>query len=128
MIAQRISRLSDVAEMARQKGNLSFPLRDFLDGFYAAPSDDKLSGEPELLAEALGDDGFADAYLAAVCDHLCRQYTLLRPAWVKTPARILRKPHFAARTHGLRMILLQESPPAFRERNIFVSANTLSRA
>jgi len=127
MIARRISRLSDVAEMARQEGNLSFPLRDFLDGFYTDPACEKLSDEPGLLARVLADDGFADAYLAAVCDHLCRQYKFPRPAWTKTPARILRKPHFAARTHGLRMILLQESPPAFRERNIFVSANTLSR-
>jgi len=35
---------------------------------------------------------------------------------------------FAMKCHGGRMCMLIESPPAFRERNIFVSANALSRA
>jgi hypothetical protein len=37
-------------------------------------------------------------------------------------------PWFAMKCHGGRMCMLIESPPAFRERNIFVSANALSRA
>lgn len=40
--------------------------------------------------------------------------------------RVLGTPYFAAKTHALRMILLQESPSAFRERNIFVSDNSLN--
>jgi hypothetical protein len=33
---------------------------------------------------------------------------------------------FAAKTNALRMLHLMDSPAAFRERNIFVSANALS--
>jgi hypothetical protein len=128
MIAQRIASLSEVARIAQEERDLSHPLRDFLDGFHAQPALDKLSEEPPLLAGVLRDDGFADACLAAVCDHLCRRHRLPRPAWIKSKSRVLSRPHFAAKSHGLRMILLQESPPAFRERNIFVSANALSRA
>jgi len=128
MIVERIASLADVATVARESRSFSHPLRDFLDGFYADPLPGRLSAKPQLLAGFLRDEGFADAYLAAVGDHLSRRYRLPRPAWVKSKDRILAKPHFSAKTHGLRMILLQESPPAFRERNIFVSANALSRA
>jgi hypothetical protein len=128
MIAERIASLAEVARIALQEGSLSFALRDFLDGFYADVNLQKLSEEPQHISAALDDNGFADAYLAAVCDHLCRLYALPKPNWIFAPGRILQRPHFAAKTYGLRMVLLQESPPAFRERNIFVSANALSRA
>jgi hypothetical protein len=128
MIAERIASLAEVAQIALQEGSLSFALRDFLDGFYADVNLQKLSEEPQHISAALDDNGFADAYLAAVCDHLCRLYALPKPDWIFALGRILQRPHFAAKTHGLRMVLLQESPPAFRERNIFVSANALSRA
>ena len=128
MIAERVANLAEVARLAAEEGSISFPLRDFLDGFYASPSPARLAEEPRLLCSELHDDGFADAYLAAACDHLCRRYRFQRPAWVKSAGRILSKPYFAAKTLPLRMVLLQESPPAFRERNIFVSANALSRA
>lgn len=127
MTAHRVSSLAEVARLAGQEGSISFPLRDFLDGFQSEPGLAKLAQEPQKLAAVLRDEGLADAYLAAVCDHLCRRHRLVPPAWICDPSRVLRMPHFAAKTHGLRMILLQESPAAFRERNIFVSANALSR-
>jgi len=128
MSVERISSLKEVAEAARGEKSFSYPLRDFLDGFYADPKPEKLFDEPPLLIDSIKDEGLADAYLAAVCDQLCRQYRFRRPSWIRKSRRVLKKPYFAAKTHGLRMIYLQESPPAFRERNIFVSANTLSRA
>lgn len=128
MIVERVASLAEVARIALQEGSLSFALRDFLDGFYADVNLQKLSEEPQHISAALDDNGFADAYLAAVCDHLCRLYALPKPDWIFAPDRTLQRPHFAAKTHGLRVVLLQESPPAFRERNIFVSANALSRA
>ena len=127
MIAQRISTLTEVARMAVQDGRLSLPLRDFLDGFQSEPDSWKLAEEPQRISHLLKDKGFADAYLAAACDHLCRRHRLPRPDWIFEKDRTLKFPHFAAKTHALRMILLQESPPAFRERNIFVSANALAR-
>ncbi|MFM8364817.1 MAG: hypothetical protein ACKOAS_06645 [Verrucomicrobiota bacterium] len=127
MVAHRISTLAEVARIAVQEDELSLPLRDFLDGFQSEPGAWKLTEEPERVSPFLKDDGFADAYLAAVCDHLSRRHRLPRPDWIFAKDRTLQFPHFAAKTHALRMILLQESPPAFRERNIFVSANALSR-
>ncbi len=128
MIAQRISSLREVAGAACDQRQFSHALRDFLDGFYAAPDVNKLLDEPKCLDASLKDDGLADAYLAAVCEHLCRRHRFPCPAWIKDPRRVLARPHFAAKTHELRMIYLEESPTAFRKRNLFVSANALSRA
>ena len=127
MIGERVASLAEVARLATVEGSVSFPLRDFLDGFQAKPAPSKLAEEPQKISQIFQDDGLADAYLAAVCDHLSRRYGFPRPTWVDDPSRVLNKPYFAAKTHALRMILLQESPAAFRERNIFVSANALSR-
>jgi hypothetical protein len=49
------------------------------------------------------------------------------PPWVEQPQRFLDKPFFAGGLESLKAILLAESPLAFRRRQIFVSANALSR-
>jgi hypothetical protein len=69
-----------------------------------------------------------DAYLAAVAESLCRECGLRPPAWTEEPAHFLQRPWFAGGLESLKAILLAESPTAFRRRNLFVSANALSRA
>jgi hypothetical protein len=72
-------------------------------------------------------DAIHDAYLAAVAEHLARKCELAIPSWVEHPQRFLDKPFFAGGLESLKAILLAESPLAFRRRQIFVSANALSR-
>lgn len=127
-VAHRVSSLREVGEIAIASGDLSFPLRDFLDGFYACPGDDALIKEPPLLAETREDGARLDAYLGAVAEHLSRAHRWPIPAWSRQPVRYLDRPWFGMKSHGGRMILLAESPPAFRVRNLFVSENALSRA
>lgn len=120
--------LAQVAAIYREAETLSFAIPEFLDEFYAEPLAERLEEEPRSLTALLNDDGLADAYLAGIADHLSRQYKLKPPAWVNGPGRILKNPWFAMESHGGRMCMLIESPPAFRERNIFISANALNRA
>lgn len=50
------------------------------------------------------------------------------PEWSRQPERTLSSPWFANPGRHMRALLLVESPAAFRERNLFVSANALSVA
>jgi hypothetical protein len=82
-----------------------------------------------LLAPQLGDTGrVQDAYLAATAEELCRQFNLTPPAWIAEESRRLHRPYFATPLAAVRAVLLLESPPGFRSRNLFVSENALSRA
>jgi len=120
--------LAEAAAISRNAEALGFSIAEFLDEFYAEPLAERLREEPRSLTEEMADDGLADAYLAGIADHLSRRYRLTPPAWISGPGRKLANPWFALKSHGGRMAMLIESPAAFRERNIFISANALSRA
>jgi hypothetical protein len=120
--------LAEVARMAAAGDSFDRCLANFLDEFYAAPSAHALSEEPPELAAVFGEQGrVEDAYLAATAEELANKYGLAAPAWARSPTRALHEPWFASRMNALRAVLLLESPPAFRARNLFVSENALTR-
>lgn len=121
--------LAEVARLTCDGEFFDLCLSNFLDGFYAAPNAEALSSAPELLAPKGGEPGSVqDAYLAAVAEHLAYENEFPIPSWVADDERKLHKPWFATPLAALRAVLIHESPPAFRARNIFVSANALARA
>lgn len=128
MTGQSLTTLSAHFSRVSSKQEFGYALRDYLDRFREAPSPDLLADEPALLESKFQDGGVADAYLAAAASWMSHQYGFAAPLWAQDSKRVLDHPFFAAKTHGLRMILLQESPPEFRVRNLFVSANALHRA
>lgn len=119
--------LSSVAALTAQGGSFDFALRSFLDEFAAHPEPWRIAEEPECLAARVEFGDRYDAYLAASAETLAREKQWTVPDWVWQENRILSKPWFALPWPGLRNILLVESPVAFRFRNLFVSANALSR-
>ena len=126
-VASRVMTLREVADIAVTGVEFSFALRDFLDGFYARPAEEALRHEPLFLADRLRDGARLDAHLGAVAEHLCRERRWSVPAWSREAARFLPQPWFGMKTHNGRMLLLADSPSAFRVRNLFVSADALSR-
>ncbi len=121
--------LAEVAALAARGDFFDRCLANFLDEFYAAPNVDALADAPALLAPRFGDLGrVQDAYLAAAAEELARGFELPLPAWTEGEQRQLHRPWFATSLAALRAVLLLESPPAFRARNLFVSENALSRA
>jgi len=108
--------------------DFSYAIRDFVDRYQENPAPELLEEEPDLLENIIHDQGVADAWLAATAVYLSKKYNHPAPRWTYYNARALKKPWFAAKTPKLKAILLQESPAAFRVRNLFVSANVLSRA
>ena len=121
MKSSRIASLSEVARRTNEGHEFGHCLVDFLDGFYPKPTEAAINEEPEKISL------YYDSYLAAVADDCCRRYRWQLPRWCIEQERFLKEPFFAAKTHALRMLYLMDSPAAFRERNIFVSANALSR-
>jgi hypothetical protein len=124
MTVPRPATLEDVAVRALGGERFDPLLREFLDTFYGNNSD--------MMTRAIGGtpariDPIHDAYLAAVAEHLALRFKLPVPQWVEEPHRFLAKPFFAGGLETLKAILLVESPLAFRRRQIFVSANALSR-
>ena len=121
--------LVEVAALAAQGDSFDRCLANFLDEFYAAPNANALAETPALLAPQFGDIGrVQDAYLAATAEELARRFDFQWPAWTAGEHRHLHRPWFATPMAALRAVLLLESPPAFRARNLFVSENALSRA
>jgi hypothetical protein len=86
-----------------------------------------LHAEPARPAGATADGERCDAFLAATAETLAATRGFEAPGWVWQEARKLHRPWFALPWKGLRAILLIESPAAFRSRNLFASANGLSR-
>lgn len=120
--------LAEVAELTANGDSFERCLANFLDEFYATPSARALMREPMLLAQRFGDlGGIQDAYLAGTAEELARRFNLSRPPWTDAESRKLHRPWFASPLAALRAVLLLESPPGFRSRNIFGSENALAR-
>jgi len=120
--------LAEVAAWSRSHEALHRHLADFLDQFYLERSTEMLAEEPSLLKNSFAEGDVDDAYLAAVAVTLARHVGTPPPKWAWSEDRKLRAPWFASRGAAVRATLIAESPAAFRERNLFVSANALSRA
>ena len=121
--------LADVAELAACGESFDLSFRNFLDGFFAEPTEAALAPEPMRLVENLPELGdVEDAYLAAAAEWLAWKSNLRPPLWAFDESRSLTRPWFASPLASLRAVLLHESPAPFRSRNLFVSENALSRA
>ncbi|MBI4604461.1 MAG: hypothetical protein HY721_21070 [Planctomycetes bacterium] len=120
--------LAEVAAWSDSRRAFSFQLADFLDQFYLERRPEMLSEEPERLARRIEEGDIADAYLAATAVSLARLAGAHPPAWAWQESRKLRRHWFASPGRAVRATLLAESPAPFRERNLFVSENALSRA
>jgi hypothetical protein len=125
---RRPASLAEVAALATDKRTFAFALADFLDQFRIEWRREMLEEEPALLGGRYAEGEVADAYLAAVAVALAREARFVPPGWAWQEGRKLTWPWFAHNGAALRATLLAESPAPFRERNLFVSANALSRA
>jgi len=101
---------------------------DFLDAAYAANPEDR----PRMLRERPDtEDVRLYAYAAAMADQLAHEWGLTTPEWALEDRTFDHEPFFdypEPRTDEMRLVLMVQSPPAFRSRKIFTTRNTLSRA
>jgi len=126
MWSQRPSTLKAAAQQAVLHGELGAFIREFLDEFYGLSDPSAklraIADEPPLI-----DHPTANAYLAAVAEHLSLTNSIDPPAWTQHEVRFLKRPFFPANLDSLKALCIKESPTAFRRRMIFVDAQPLSR-
>ena len=126
MTLPRPKSISEVATRVLEGSEFRLELADFLDEFYSSPSEDALSEKPIRLKGAIDRGHEKDVYLSAVAEHLGREYQIPIGAWAFSNELKLDKPSFAYQSRAGRIFLLRDSPPAFKSRNLFVTANVLS--
>lgn len=68
-----------------------------------------------------------DAGLAALAEHLARRDGWHARAWVGAAGRYTRHWWFVTPLKGMHATALQQSPPSFRKRGVFITADALSR-
>jgi hypothetical protein len=68
-----------------------------------------------------------DAALAALAEYLARRDNWRLPPWARKPGRYSAKWWFVTPLRGMHPTALQESPPSFRTRGVFITAGALSR-
>ena len=125
---RRPASLAEVAAWTTNRKVFHLHLADFVDEFRRSGRRSMLAEEPSRLVSEYEGGDVSDAYLAAVAVSLAREIQEPPPAWAWAESRKLRRPWFAWPGPSLRATLLAESPAPFRERNLFVSANALTRA
>src|SRR5215218_23997 len=79
---KRLGSLMEVASLAETANDFGTAVVEFLDQFNIEGNPAMVSDEPPLLRTQLGDNGPADAYLAAVALHLSRVIGEIPPAWI----------------------------------------------
>lgn len=126
---QRPKSLADAVKTSAQQGDhadLDALLREFLDEFYC---EHDVATRQLMLAQEPPSTGSqkADAYIAAMAEHLSRWIRSPRPSWSDKPERFLRMPHFPSGMESLKATCIAQSPVAFRRRMIFVDADPLYR-
>jgi len=91
---------------------------------YKAAQQRRIDPIPEPVGEPL-----IDALIGAVGEHLAQRWGLSVPIWTQRPVHFaLEEPRFLPDSRALRGALIVESPPAFRSRLLFTSAEPLDRA
>ena len=125
-IIRRPSSLRELVEWACRDDNFNTHLSDFLHEFKRRPDFEMVREAPEPMQDHFNDGGWRDAYLSAVAAYLARQIGREVPRWALSADRFLASPWFAEQNYlPLKLRLLIESPPEFRERNLFVSENAM---
>ena len=125
---RRPESLAEVAKWSADSREFEYNFADFLDQFYLERRAEMLAQEPRRLKTFTKDGEVLDAYLAATAVSLARLIGVVPPGWAWAEDRKLKSPWFAHPGPAIRATLLSESPAPFRERNLFVSENALSRA
>lgn len=129
----RAKTLSDVAAWSGSNAVFGRNLRDWVDHVRTLTVRAHAIGSvivpPRLLRGKFAEGEVADAWLAAYAEYVCLHASADIPEWALKPNRFLSAPSFDAGVVDPRQraLALDQSPEAFRRRNIFSTAVALPR-
>jgi hypothetical protein len=121
----RPNTLREISERSDSIGDFGRHLRDWLHELRSVSTRrqavEAIADEPAFLKERFPEGNVADAWLAAYAEHLAGKIAVRAPEWAFAPGRIAAEPIFDEGSYNrkLRTLALQNSPLAFKRRNIF---------
>lgn len=80
---------------------------------------DYLQAEPPLLAKKFPEGDIADAWLGAYAEYTAQAIGAPIPEWTHNSERIAPVPWFSIDGEESRLLALRDSPPPFKNRNLF---------
>ena len=132
-IIRRPTSLQEVAVESGAYAEFGRNLKDFLHEFAFAKKrglalEPLLSEEPPRLAGRFEQGRICDAFLAATADYLSRVNGIQTPVWALKQDRVLEEPWFSEELPKVRLLLLRDTPSAFKDKNVFVFDSALKVA
>src|SRR5262245_1350024 len=132
-VIRRPTSLQEVAVESGAYAEFGRNLKDFLHEFAFAKKrglalGPLLSEEPPRLAEKFDQGRICDAFLAGTADYLARINGVQTPAWALKEDLVLDDPWFAEELPKVRLLLLRDTPSAFKDKNVFVFDSALKVA
>jgi len=132
-VIRRPTSLQEVAVESGAYAEFGRNLKDFLHEFAFAKKrglalEPLLSEEPPRLAGRFEQGRICDAFLAATADYLARVNAIQTPAWALEQDRVLDEPWFSEELPIVRLLLLRDTPSAFKDKNVFVFDSALKVA
>lgn len=134
LLRRRATSLAELTAQIMAGMNYQTACGNFLDAFYHARPEDRQSfidvEPPDHICACVPPVNVA--YLAAVAESLANRYGLEKPAWVEKDRYFCPTAEFSGWGESeisgrLKALYMEESPAEFARRNIFVSANVLTR-
>lgn len=120
---QRPHSLAEVAARADDARTLGLELQDWLHTLrsirFRAALRRSIEEEPVRLRDRFAEGQYADAWLAAYAEHTAKAARLPVPSWTRNADRIAPEPWFTVAAPDERLLALRDSPPAFKNRNLF---------
>lgn len=132
MSISRAKTLSDVAAWSSSYGVFRRNLRDWMAHVATVTARSgalaTVVAPPRPLRGKFPEGSIADAWLAALAEHVCLHCGAAIPEWALKTNRFLAEPSFddGVIEPRLRALAMDQSPEAFRRRNIFTTTVQLS--